>query len=93
MPHPTSILAVQPLTNANLRLIVKHQLDEVSRRLSDRNITIITTTAAEDQVLRESYNVRSKEDRTYYKSQANFASPSFHCSLLTAHGQVSVTGM
>lgn len=50
------IVIFQPLTNANLRLIVKHQAKEVSKRLADRNISINVTAAAEDQVLRESYN-------------------------------------
>ena len=41
------IVIFQPLTNANLRLIVKFQVNEVSKRLSERNISVEVTANAE----------------------------------------------
>ena len=51
-----SIVLFEPLTRGNLREIVRHQVLELGQRLADRDVDITVTTAALDQVLRESYN-------------------------------------
>jgi ATP-dependent Clp protease ATP-binding subunit ClpB len=50
------IVLFQPLSQADLREIVRHQVGDISKRLEDRDITIKVADAALDVVLRESYN-------------------------------------
>lgn len=51
-----SIVIFSPLTGANLRGIVRHQIADMAKRLEERDIDVNVSDPALDLILRESYN-------------------------------------
>lgn len=50
------IVLFKPLSTTNLRDIVRHQVRDMVRRLDDRDIDVVVSDAALDQILRDAYN-------------------------------------
>ena len=52
----SDVIIFRPLSQVSLREIVRHQVKDLASRLEDRSIDVITTPAALDMILKESWN-------------------------------------